>query len=94
MTYDDWKTTDPRDADPNDAPFLTPCKHCGSLECDGSCESETERDIAIRQAQELADFMGESRTVWENAHGMFRNLPADTWPDGREWALIETVRPR
>ncbi len=40
MTYDDWISADPRDADPNEAPFLTTCEHCGSLECDGTCAGD------------------------------------------------------
>ena len=52
------------------------------------------RAAAIRAAQELADWTGESMAVWEAASERFRTLKADEWPDGSEWGLIATVVPR
>ena len=51
------------------------------------------RAFAIRRAQEMADWTGESFAVWEAAGERFRTLRADEWPDGSEWGRIATVEP-
>jgi len=52
------------------------------------------RAFAVRCAQEMADFTGESFAVWENTEGNLRTLKADEWPDGAVWGRVATVNPQ